>query len=107
MKAAILDPIFASELLDTREKWLIVRQIKKGRLTNEQIEGILKLLQKEVDFVRQAGHHLDQNYLQALKAWHLEVDRLYHQQVVQKKHVASEFQHEEDSQAADDLLNDL
>ena len=107
MGDALLQHIFDSTLLDTREKWLMVRQIKQGVFDEHQLETFASQLKGESTFIHRAQDDLGRAYLKKLEQWNADLDRQYHKFVVHGRHTESERQHQQDEAAADELIKEL
>lgn len=107
MSAELTSLIFSSKLLDTREKWVLVRLIKNNQLSPDEVRRIESLINKEDEMIHQTEKKNHEVYLEALKKWHTQLTELYHQHVVQKRAKVSESEHQKEAEAADQLLNDL
>ncbi|MDH5596642.1 MAG: hypothetical protein OEY44_00945 [Candidatus Peregrinibacteria bacterium] len=76
MSQAVTEQIFASKLLSTREKWIIIRHMKEHQLSEEEVQDIVNKIQGEDELIAAAGKEADGQYLARLKNWHTELEKL-------------------------------
>lgn len=92
--------IFGCQLLDARQKWMIVRYIKQQNPSEKEIEGILETLKKE-------NHYKKRAELESLKQWNQVLEKAVHETLKSKRDDQSSEQKKEDDAQADQLLSDF
>ncbi len=100
MTTDVTQQIFGCKLLNTREKWMVIRYIKQHNLSEEKIEEILNTLRKEDQFKQEAK-------LESLKNWNDMLSKLIHEKVNQKISAEGKNEDKEDDKEADKLLSDF
>ena len=96
--------VLKSEILKTRQKWRLVRQIKKDVFTPPRLEEIKKFFTNEKAFF-QNKKNTPETYLQTLKDWNGQLKAIIQKRRRQKLHQQENSQRETEN--LDNILQEL
>ena len=105
--AQIKERIFASQLLSSREKWGMWREIQQKDFDDTKLLQVLHTLEKESQWLVEAEKSAQDQYLRDLQNWNEELDELVREEIPKKMKSLEADDHARDEAEADALLNGL
>jgi len=101
----IKEQTFASKLLTSREKWALLRELKKDEYQVEELQNILNVLLGEDSLLHPKS--AQEQYIEDLEKWHDDMNHILHVVIPQKIREIEKPDHLKDEAEADKIINEI